>query len=246
MSEVAAACANCDARLTIGQKFCGDCGQRSTPLRLTTSQMLHDFVHALTHVDHSILSLIKSLVIRPGRVAREYVGGKRKKHFGPLAFLVITVGVASFMILATGVQFFTPVTESNAAHFLQRHINLVILLQMPLLAGVCTLLFWDEKLHYAEHLVLSAYTSGFRILVLGLVATPAIALVKINPADAHFVPWYFGLWLVYFAYAAAQFYRVGNIFWVVTRAVIAALIGQVVTVYLIYLFILLFEMFRSN
>ena len=91
-------------------------------------QVAHDFLHALTHVDHSIFALIKALALHPGRVAREYVDGRRKKHFGPLAFLVITVGVASFMIVMTGVQFFTPITEGGSAGFLQRHINIVILL----------------------------------------------------------------------------------------------------------------------
>jgi len=244
MNDAAVTCANCDAGLANGQKYCGECGQRTTPLRLTTGQMLHDFVHVLTHIDHSILTLIKSLIIRPGRVSREYVDGKRKKHFGPLAFLLITVGLTSFLLAITGVKFFTPVGENNAAEFLQRHINLVILLQMPLLAAACTLLFWDEKLHYAEHLVLSAYTSGFRILILGLVATPVIALAKVAPASASFVPWYIGLWLVYFSFAAAQFYRAGNVFWVITRAVIAALIGQAATIYLIYAFIVLFEIVR--
>jgi len=239
-------CLNCDATLQDTQHFCGACGQRTTPRRLTFGQMLSDFVHALTHADHSIFALIRGLAFRPGHVSREYVDGKRKKHFGPLAFLLLTVGLASFMIVATGVKFFSPVGESAAAEFLQRHINLVILLQMPLLAGACTLLFWDEKLHYAEHLVLSAYTSGFRILVLGLVATPAIALSKISPASPAFVPWYIGLWLAYFSFAAAQFYRAGNVFWVITRAVLAAVIGQVVTIYTIYVFIVIFEKIRTH
>src|SRR6185436_1890454 len=186
-------CLNCAAPLQDAQHFCGACGQRTSPRRLTFSQMLSDFTHALTHADHSIFALIRGLAFHPGHVSREYVDGKRKRHFGPLAFLLLAAGLASFMILATGVKFFSPESESAAAEFLQRHINVVVLLQMPVLAGLCALLFRDEKLHYAEHLVLSAYTSGFRILVLGLLATPAIALLKISPASPSFVPWYMGL-----------------------------------------------------
>lgn len=131
-------------------------------------QIAHDFVHVLTHADHSIFALVQALAYRPGRVAREYVDGRRKQHFGPIAFLMVAVAGASFMIVVTGVKFFTPITDSGPAGFLQRHINLVILIQLPVLAGWCTLLFWPQRLHYAEHLVLSAYASGFRILVLGL------------------------------------------------------------------------------
>ena len=239
-------CLNCAAPLQDAQHFCGACGQRTSPRRLTFSQMLSDFTHALTHADHSIFALIRGLAFHPGHVSREYVDGKRKRHFGPLAFLLLAAGLASFMILATGVKFFSPEGESAAAEFLQRHINVVVLLQMPVLAGLCALLFRDEKLHYAEHLVLSAYTSGFRILVLGLLATPAIALLKISPASPSFVPWYMGLWLAYFSFAAAQFYRASNVFWVITRAVLAAVIGQVVTIYTIYVFIVSFERLRTH
>jgi uncharacterized protein DUF3667 len=237
-------CRNCEAPLAGAQRFCGDCGQKTTPLRLTMAQLTHDFIHALTHVDHSIFALVKALALRPGYVAREYIQGKRKKHFGPLAFLVIAIGIASFMIVVTGVKFFTPISDAGPASFLQRHINLVILIQMPILAGWCSLLFWSDELHYAEHLVLAAYSSGFRILVLGLVATPVMYFGHLSAADRSFVPAYYGLWLVYFSMAAWQFYR-GEKFWIVMRAVLAAVLGQAVTMGLILLFIIGYGTFKG-
>ena len=199
----------------------------------------HDFLHAILHVDQSIFALLKSLALRPGRVAREYVEGRRKKYFGPFGFLIITVGLASFMTVATGVQWFAPATESGAADLLQRHINLVILLQMPWLAAACALLFRNPRLHYAEHLVLAAYTSGFRILFLALVATPAIYFGWIRPASMAFFPLYAGLWTAYFAFAAVQFYR-GGAFWVAVRAAVAAVLGQAVTMALLTGFVVVF------
>lgn len=208
-------------------------------------QIAHDFVHALTHADHSIFALIKALAWRPGHVAREYVEGRRKTHFGPVAFLMIAVAVTSFMIVVTGVKFFTPVTDSGPAGFLQRHINLVILMQMPILAGWCALLFWPQRLHYAEHLVLSAYSSGFRILVLGLIATPIMYFGHVNPADRVFVPAYYGLWLVYFSIAAAQFYR-GRKAWIALRAIIAGVLAQAVTLGLIFEFIVAYAYLEGS
>jgi hypothetical protein len=237
-------CRNCEAPLAGAQRFCGGCGQKTTPLRLTMGQVTHDFIHALTHVDHSIFALVKALAIHPGRVAREYIDGRRKKHFGPLAFLMIAVGIASFMIVVTGVQFFSPIRDTGPAGFLQRHINLVILIQMPILAGWCALFFRSEELHYAEHLVLAAYSSGFRILVLGLVATPVMYFGHVSSMSRGFVLAYYGLWLVYFSLAARQFYR-GGVFWRVVRAVLAALLGQAVTMGLILLFVLGYGYFKG-
>ncbi len=177
----------------------------------------HDVVHALTHADHSIFALVKALAIRPGRVAREYIEGKRKRHFGPWAFLVITVSLASAVILISGVHWFKPYSAGRAADILQRHINLVILLQMPLLAAACALLLWRERLNYAEHLVLAAYTSGFRSLFLAVIETPLLSITGADTSDPRLAVGYYGVWFAYFAFAASQFYR-GNRVWSACKA----------------------------
>jgi hypothetical protein len=227
IGEPAQNCANCESALGSGQRFCGQCGQKAGRGRLTMRDIAHDFMHALTHADHSILALVRDLAYRPGHVAREYVEGRRKKYFGPLAFLVISVGLASFMVVLAGAHFFTPVPDDTIANFLQQHINLIILLQMPLLAGVCALLFWNTKLHYAEHLVLAAYTTGFRMLFLALIGVPVFYFGKLSPLGHISAPIYLGLWLVYFSVAAVQFYR-GMAFWTVVRAVFSGLLTQLV------------------
>jgi hypothetical protein len=237
--ERSAACANCETPLRAEQRFCGHCGQRAHSGRLTMRQIGHDVLHALTHADHSIFSLIRQLAYRPGRVAREYVDGRRKKYFGPFPFVVISVGLASFMIYLTGVHFFSPITESGAAGLLQRHVNVVIVLQMPFLAGWCVLLFWTSRLNYAEHLVLAAYTSGFRMLFLGLITTPFMYFANLSPGNLTIAPLYYGLWMIYFAVAAVQFYR-GNGLWTVIRAAAAAALAQLSTILLIYLFIIVY------
>jgi len=169
-------------------------------------------------------------------VAREYVDGKRKKYFGPFAFLVITVGLASFMIVVSGVKWVRSDAEVGIIVFLQQHVNIVILAQIPLLAAACRLLFWNERLNFAEHLVLVTYTSGFRILFLALVAVPLMTLVKTQFASVSFMSIYLVIWAIYFAFAATQFYRGGRA-GVVARAVIAAVIGQVLTMSLLALVI---------
>ena len=225
-------CQNCDAPLVSEQRFCGQCGQKTGHARLTMRDISRDFLHALTHADHSVFALVKALSYRPGQVAREYIGGKRKKYFGPLAFLLITVGLASFMVILAGANFFTPVPDNEIANFLQQHINLVIFLQVPLLAGVCALFFWGSKLHYAEHLVLVAYTSGFRLLFLAVIGVPVFYFADLNPVSRTTAPAYLGLWLVYFAVAAVQFYR-GKTWWIVVRAMVADVLSQVIAMVVI-------------
>jgi hypothetical protein len=241
----AGACLNCESRLEAQQRFCGHCGQKAGRERLTMRDIAHDFVHLLTHADHSIFSLVKDLAYRPGHVARDYIEGKRKKYFGPLAFLFITVGLASFMVLMAGAQFFTPVPDNVIANFLQQHINLVIFLQVPLLAAVCALLFRGSRLNYAEHLILAAYTSGFRLLFLALIGVPIFYLADLAPVSRTTAPVYLGLWLAYFSYAAVQFYR-GRVAWTVVRAVICCVLAQVIAMTVIVFCIWVYTQFAYS
>jgi hypothetical protein len=235
-------CLNCGASMSGGQKYCGDCGQRQVEGRLTMGQVGHDLAHAITHADHSIFRLVKDLAWRPGSVAREFIGGRRKKHFGPFAFLFIAVALASFVILVLGVQWFKPITDVSAAGFLQRHINLVILMQAPVLSGLCALFFLAHRLTYAEHLVLAAYTSGFRCVLLALVGTPLLWLSSATMADPAIVAGYYLVWVVYFAYAAAQFYG-GPAWWTACKAALAAILTQLIAIYAIFGFIWLWARF---
>lgn len=232
-----ATCLNCGGALAAGQSFCGTCGQRTNVRpRLTMREIGHDLVHAITHADHSIFALVRALLTRPGNVAREFVEGRRKRYFGPFAFLVITVGLASAVILVSGVKWFSPFRHEASGDLLQRHINLVILLQAPLLTAFCAAFFFRARRSFAEHLVLVAYTSGFRALFLALVETPLIALTGANTADPWLASGYFGLWFAYFTLAATQFYD-GNRIWIAIKAISAAILSQVVAIALIMVFL---------
>jgi len=234
------ACRNCDASLADGQNYCGSCGQKHESGRLTLGGIGHELVHALFHIDHSILALLKGLLLRPGHLARDYIEGRRKKYFGPFGFVVITAGLATFFVSITGAQWFAPITNSAAQGILTLHINLVILLQTPVLALLCLLLFWSERLNYAEHLVLVAYTAGIRMLYLSFVAAPVMYLTGRSSADPVFLVGYYGPWLVYFAFAAVQFYR-GKKWATVLKAVIAGIVNQLITMFGIYVFIYTYD-----
>jgi hypothetical protein len=192
----------------------------------------HDLVHAITHADHSIFALIRSLLTRPGYVARDYIEGRRKRNFGPFAFLVIAVSLASAVILLSGVEWFVPFGHGRAADVLQRHINLVILVQAPLLAAICTALFRGARRSFAEHLVLAAYASGFRALFIALVETPLLTTIGADTTNPLLVTGFLAIWCAYFAFAASQFYD-GSRTWSIVKAGTTAVLSQIITIALI-------------
>lgn len=226
-------CLNCGVPFDAGRHFCGGCGQRTDIAeRLTMRDIGHDLVHAITHADHSVFALIRGLLTRPGHVARDFVQGRRKRHFGPFAFLIISVGLASAVILISGVEWFSPFHHRDSGEFLQRHINLVILLQAPLLAAFSALLFRARSQGFADHLVLAAYTTGLHALFIAFVETPVWALTHANTANPWLALGYFGIWFAYFAFAATQFYQ-GSRPWSAIKGATAAILSQVVTIALI-------------
>ncbi len=213
-----ARCVNCDSALSDGHRFCAHCGQKAIVARLTVREIVHDLWHALMHVDRSALALVRMLLSRPGYVARDYVEGKRKRYFGPFAFLVIIVGLASAAISISGVNIVTfkelgshppsTLVLDALTSFFQRHVNVVILLETPLLAAFNRLLFRKDGTNFAEQLVLASYASGMQSLFATVIVIPCLFIFRLHGTNSVFLQILWSLvWFGYFGLAAAQFSR---------------------------------------
>jgi len=173
---------------------------------LTLHEIGHETLHALLHVDRSIFSLIRALALRPGRVALEYVSGRRKRYYGPFAFLIVAVALASAAIAGTGFPAVTSDVPNAVAGFLQLHVNLLFLIQVPIIAATCRMLTPRGPFNYAEYLVLAAYTAGMRILFFAVVNVGGWYLLKPSASVARDA--YIALMPVaplYLGFACAQF-----------------------------------------
>ena len=80
-------CKNCGNLFT--GKFCNNCGQKHSNQRLTFKLLLHDLVHAFTHLDKGFLFTIKEMALRPGHTIRDYIQGKRAGHANPLMMVIL-------------------------------------------------------------------------------------------------------------------------------------------------------------
>jgi hypothetical protein len=199
-------CLNCGSALSDGHAYCGSCGQRCEVGRLTIGQIGHDLVHALTHVDRSVLSLLGPLITRPGYIARDYVEGRRKRYFGPFAWLVVIVGIVSAEIALSGFHTVISNRPKEFDNVLQRHINLVFLIEVPVHAVFCRILFWKDAYNVAEFLVLAAYAASVRLIFLGVAVIPASILFHPPIVAEIYGAYAFQLgWAAYFGFASSQF-----------------------------------------
>jgi len=198
-------CLNCDCAIPATAKFCPHCSQRTDTARLSFSDMTRDLLHAFVNVERGPLVFIWALLTRPGGIAREYVEGRRRRYYGPFATLAVLVGLTALALNLSGFQVLAQEVSTAPAAVLQRHFNLVLLVQLPLLGVVCALLFRDARLTLPEHMVLVAYALGMRAVVLTVVMP--IAVLKSGAAPTLWqTSMFWAAWYVYFGWAASQFY----------------------------------------
>jgi len=160
-------CKNCE-NLFEG-RFCNVCGQK-TAHRLDVSHIWHEVIHLFTHADKGIFAFIPKIITQPGIIALDYVEGKRKKYFNPLQYLVIIIGIVTFLIARSHFieQVMSTITTMNStnvpasavkqqlkiAQFFQRYFNIIMFLLIPILSFFSWLFFRKKKFNYAEHILL--------------------------------------------------------------------------------------------
>lgn len=94
------ACLNCGALLT-GQ-YCAHCGQRARTRLISIWELVRDAVGDLFELDSRLWQTLIPLTVRPGRLTREYLLGRRARFMPPFrTYLVLSLG---FFLVA----FFNP------------------------------------------------------------------------------------------------------------------------------------------
>lgn len=82
------ACLNCGTPL-VGS-HCHACGQ-AAHVHKTLGAFFHDLLHGVFHFEGKIWRTLPMLLIRPGRLTREYIDGKRASYVSPIALFLFCV-----------------------------------------------------------------------------------------------------------------------------------------------------------
>jgi hypothetical protein len=227
-------CLNCDTAIAGAARFCLQCGQRTDTSRLTVPDVVRDLTHSFVNVERSAFAFARALVLQPGRLAREYVDGKRRRYYGPFATLAVLVGATALAINLSGFQVLArDGLPAGPEGFLQRHFNFVLLAQLPLLGAICALLFRRARLNWCEHMVPVAYALGIRAVVIALGIPFSYATTHWDGPSETSVLAFWAAWYVYFGWVASQFYA-GNRFEVWLRGTAAAALAHAAIMAIIF------------
>lgn len=152
-------CLNCNEE-ALG-KFCNNCSQATATHRFSLSHVFkHDFIHGIFHFDRGFLYTISELFTRPGHSIREYVQGKRTKHFNYFATIILLLTIGYFLKKWTIIEasdLYDQTMVSGLFKILKNYSKITVFLHIPIIAFASYLFFRKSRQNYAENIVLNLY-----------------------------------------------------------------------------------------
>ena len=99
-------CLNCSQPLDLSDRFCPYCSQLNSTKSLTLGDFIQEFFSSLVSYDSRLRFTVTDLLIRPGVISKNYIGGKRLRYTNPFRFF-LSVSIIYFLLYSV-VSFFDP------------------------------------------------------------------------------------------------------------------------------------------
>ena len=218
-------CLNCGASLQ--GNFCSQCGQKVILDRITFKQTFRNFLSSSFSLEGPLLFTIHQLIVNPGKVFREFIGGKRKTYYQPVQFYVLLT--ALYLIIRALLNYdplegqiaFDDLHASAAvnkskevARFMVDNINNIMFFLVFSIAFMLKL-FFRKHYNLAEYTAVGLFITGMYILIGILMMFIAVI------TSAHTNKIQLLIMLVLIGYGAASFFRRFN-FWSIIKYVLVS------------------------
>ena len=159
-------CKNCGN--DVNSTYCGHCGQKAVPERITFHYIWHEFVHFFTHAEKGFFYTTKNLIANPGGVVTDFIEGKRKNYQKPLSYYLIWISLYSLLLFGLEklfgenrvVSFSNYFGPGEKTKFAISHLNIVLTLLLPVQAVYLYLILMQRRYNFFEALVATLYAVG--------------------------------------------------------------------------------------
>jgi Protein of unknown function (DUF3667) len=157
--------------------FCCNCGQSAHVEKIDAAYFLHDIPHSIFHVDKGFFYTLGKLFVNPGIALKDYLSGKRVKHFRPFAFVLIMSSLCTLLI--KGVNHLInlrfkkehPGTDIDFGNSLfVKYPSLLIFMMIPVLSFITWIFFRKRPYNYWEHFLVNTYLSSYLNIFLLLIS----------------------------------------------------------------------------
>lgn len=222
--QTAKVCLNCDAELK--GDYCHHCGQSANVKRLTFLETIQDFFSSSFALEGPLLRTLKFLLINPGKLYREYLSGKRKTYYKPVAFFILLTAI---YIVVRSLIGYDPFEENrpdaqgsedrqllvDAGYFMVRNINNIMFF-LVLSIGLFQKLFF-RRYNLTEYITVGFYLTGLYI-VLGMVVAILSTISYIKPQINLVILFFL---MIFHSYSLHQ----NKSFWGIVRYPLASLLS---------------------
>ena len=212
-------CKNCGYR--VDGKFCSHCGQNSSVGRINLPNFLSEISESVFQINKGFFYTLKELFVRPGKSIKEFLNGKRKKHFKPIAY-ALTLSTLYFLIAQitnqnTWIDDILSGWMEGASDWETRKQAPVVLtwfaknyaytalLLLPVFSLASYLSFFRFGRNYLEHIVINSYITGHQAIAY---ASFAIVGTVIENNIIESIPIFVGIGYTFWVFW--QFFSTGN------------------------------------
>jgi len=169
-------CLNCGSALK--GNFCVECGQLSSTGRINFKETIHTFFGIAFALEGPLWLTIRLLIVNPGKLFREYIGGKRKTYYRPVAFFILLTAV--YLILRAWIGF-DPLADKSVKsdiealtviypkidevfRLMSANINNMLFL-LVISTAIVLKLFFRKRYNMAEYTSIALFIVGIYTLV---------------------------------------------------------------------------------
>lgn len=243
-------CKNCDE--VVNGNFCTHCGQSTKVDKVNLPNFLRELSDSVFQINKGFFYTLKALFIRPGHSIREYLNGKRKNHFKPIAYALTLSTIYFLLSQFTGSKTFlndaitgwsegmsdSKIETSELATFnwFAKNYAYTVLMLLPLYALASYLSFIEAGFNYLEHCVLNAYITGQQAIFYSLSSILSL-ITEGNDFLASI-----GIWLSIFY----TFFVFGQFFSEQSRMAVGLRLLLTYALYLIMLLLIIFIIFIAS
>tara|TARA_R110000868_G_scaffold304437_9_gene565091 strand:- start:6764 stop:7504 length:741 start_codon:yes stop_codon:yes gene_type:complete len=177
-------CRNCGH--SVNGQFCSHCGQNSKVDRINFSNFVNELSESVFQINKGFFYTLREFFVRPGKSLKEFLDGKRKNHFKPIAY-ALTLSTLYFLITQitdqntwiddlisgwmNGVNGENPDTHvPKLLTWLSKNYAYSTLLLLPIFSLASYLSFLKFDKNYLEHIVINSYITGHQSIFYALFA----------------------------------------------------------------------------
>ncbi len=165
-------CKNCNNIYT--GHYCNNCGQTTETHRINFHFLWHEIQHGLFHFDNGIFYSAKELFTRPGHSIREFIEGKRVRHFKPISLVIVLASLygllyhyfhISFVELSADSPSETGIDTVKFNEWMGTHYAWSTLLTIPFYTIGTSIAFRKQGYNIVEYFILNTFKASQKMFV---------------------------------------------------------------------------------